>query len=612
MDHTLFESQQTHSEDSKLLSVPIGEDAHIQTLPGSKHFAKFNIFYALSLTTTTAALLVAADNLQWSSTGKFYHLVANNRASVQIVIQVLANLLGLIQVTAICRLINYATRIRFNSAVISLDTLRAWVALSTARIDWDLPAVWVLPLMILVIFTILPAAFWAGAMTPVSTTISIQQPLLVPSYKNISLIRSYPAEAESSDASPFVRNVNGFFTYHAGVHFSDRILSDAASATSSNNSVRQHAKFDDTGYKYLGRSYGMGAATGLGDSTITSNTLATQYEYQEAGYSASVSCIYNTSTALSIHKQSEYLYAVTGHLPDSSPEYREYGNHPGIDDKAIVAISMCSSDVCPRRYLAIVAGSSYKMLNATQCAIDFVPMLFNVSVEIVDRNISVVPAMEIDNSDFERNVTRTAMFHIHDISAIETTFYTSTLGNALNSSITGWIMSHPDVKYEDAALAGLEQAFLAMTDNVLAILGSAQVVVGNFSETANAIVRLKALRFGSAIYIYSIFSVNTLIILAFTAEALRTRGWKKLMYFDYLDARALVVSSFIGGQEFTHTKVETERHYKTAIGGVLVRLQVRDRMVAMRYAGLATNSSVSVRMERYPQQAIGTCIPETH
>jgi hypothetical protein len=99
---------------------------------------------SVSPTTTIACMLGVANDLDWSRTRGFYQLVSANRASVQIVIQVLANALSLIHVTAICRLINYATRIHFSKTTISLDTLRAWVALSMAQMDWDLPIAWLL------------------------------------------------------------------------------------------------------------------------------------------------------------------------------------------------------------------------------------------------------------------------------------------------------------------------------------------------------------------------------------------------------------------------------------------------------------------------------------
>ena len=577
----------------------MASNVHHASNSGPKHLSKFNIFYALSFTTTIACLLVAANELEWRQSGELYLLVTSNRASAQIFIQVLANLLGLIHVTAICRLINYTTRIRFSKSPVSLGTLQAWIALSAARMDWNLPTVWLILLALLTATTLVPSALWAGAITPVLTTTVIQGSLLVPSYRNVSLIKQYPAEPSSPDASPFVRNAQGLFTYQVGMQFAGNILSSAANANGLNNLSHPHAKFDNTRYTYFGRSYGVGATVGLGDLAITGNPLATQYTYQEVGYSTQVSCIYNMSNAMSIGKESTYLYGVTGYLPDSPPSSPEYVNYVGTDEKAIVALSVSTNEPSPRRYLAIVAGSSYDFLNATQCTIDYTPMLFNISVAIAGQNISVVPDVQIADFDPKRNLTRTVMTHFSAVSAIETNFYLSQVGNALNSSIAGWKLSHPGASDDEATLAGLEQAFLAMADDILVGFGSAQYVVGNFSETVASLVRVNALRFGTAVYIYAIFVINALVVLAFVIEALRTHVWRELVNFDYLDSRALVVAGSMGGRGIADAASQTAKSADGDLGRMLVRLQQRDDIVAIQYAGTAREFAADVKPMKY-------------
>lgn len=305
---------------------------------------------------------------------------------------------------------------------------------------------------------------------------------------------------------------------------------------------------------------------------------------------------------MSIVEESTYIYGVSGYLPDSPPGSEEYVNYAGIGDSEIVAFLVAHSDLSPRRYLAIVAGSSYNALNATQCAIDFTPMLFNISVGIANRNISVVPAMEIADINPERNLTRTVVEQVSGISTIETTFYTSVVGNALDSSIAGWKISHPNASNETATLAGLEQAFLAMIDDVLVGFGGAQYVAGNFSKTTTAQVHVNALRFGSAVYIYAIFTVNAFIVLVFAAEALRTRGWRKLIQFNYLDSRTLVVGGSMGGRGIADAALRVGRSANGGMGRTPVRLINRDGIVAIRYAGIARESS-PVGMTRYSRLA---------
>ena len=383
------------------------------------------------------------------------------------------------------------------------------------------------------------------------------------------------------------------------MQFAGNILSSAANANGLNNLSHPHAKFDNTRYTYSGRSYGVGATVGLGDLAITRDPLATQYNYQEIGYSTQVSCIYNMSNALSVVNESTYLYGVRGYLPDSPPHSPEYVNYVGTDDEAIVALSVSTNDHSPRRYLAIVAGSSYNFLNATQCAIDFTPTLFNISVAIAGQNITMVPDVQVADFDPIRNLTRTAMTHFSGVSAIETNFYLSQVGNALNSSIAGWKLSHPGASDDEATLAGLEQAFLAMADDILVGFGSAQYVVGNFSETAVALVQVNALRFGTAAYIYAVFVVNALVVLAFVAEALRKHAWRELASFDYLDSRALVVGGSMGGRGIADAASQSAGSTDGDVGRMLVRLRQRDDMVAIQYTGTGNEFDSDVRPMKY-------------
>jgi hypothetical protein len=239
-------------------------------------------------------------------------------------------------------------------------------------------------------------------------------------------------------------------------------------------------------------------------------------------------------------------------------------------------------------------------LNATQCAIDFTPVLFNVSVGISSRNITVTPAARVADFNPGRNLTRTVMRQFSDISSIETNLYTSQVGNALNSSIAAWSIYHPGSSKDTATLAGLEQAFLAMTDDVLVAFGSAQLVVGNFSQPTTSLVHVNAIRFGSAFYAYAIFAINATIVLAFAAEATRTRGWRKLIHFEYLDSRTLVVGSSMGGSGIADAVLEAERCANVGIGRVPVRLQTLAETVAIQYAGMAGEQGLNERMKRSP------------
>jgi hypothetical protein len=60
-------------------------------------------------------------------------------------------------------------------------------------------------------------------------------------------------------------------------------------------------------------------------------------------------------------------------------------------------------------------------------------------------------------------------------------------------------------------------------------------------------VYVYALQFGQPSYIYAIFSLNLVIIIAVVCEAFRTTGWSNLGRFNYLDPRDLIIAASRGG-----------------------------------------------------------------
>jgi len=119
------------------------------------------------------------------------------------------------------------------------------------------------------------------------------------------------------------------------------LLNSLSEASSSNFSVPQHKKLDNSGFSFYGRSYGVGSGVGLVDSPtlVTSQNASnkpsvTYYEYAEIGYISGVRCIYNESSNLSFadlqwiqgqdsHKVVTVLQAV-GSLPMSRSAMQYY------------------------------------------------------------------------------------------------------------------------------------------------------------------------------------------------------------------------------------------------------------------------------------------------
>lgn len=293
--------------------------------------------------------------------------------------------------------------------------------------------------------------------------------------------------------------------------------------------------------------------------------------YTEPGYLTNVKCIYNTTSNFTLSEVGEWLYAAAGTLPDSV-QGPEYSNYIGHNSEAIVAIGVSYSQLSPRRYLAITAGQHYANLNNTQCEFDFQPWTFRVNVDLRNLNISVTPlrSLSLRSFDEDRNISRTVVRQFELLSNDLTNLYDSLLGQALNSSIAAYTMAtwdtRPPLTPEARTLGGLTNSITAMADDMLLAYGTAQLMVGTrlapeFSTAHDVTARVAVfgLQFGQPLYIYAVFALNAVILVALFCESVRTDSWRKLTRFDYLDPRDLIVAASRGGVQLANAADEISR-----------------------------------------------------
>ena len=397
------------------------------------------------------------------------------------------------------------------------------------------------------------------------------------------MVKEWPSEIGRS--GPLLRTTEGLFSFSPGVRMLGSLLASAASATTVDGGIRQHPKFDNTRYTYNGRSYGVGASVGLADGPITKNPLALSYVFQENGLRGDVECIYNSSTEFVIASESDPdIYPAHGNLPDSGNS-QEWSTYFGHSSDAIVAIGVTTNNETTKHILGIAAGTSYAALNATQCSVIFTPKIFNISVSLSDHSINVTETANGDDFPASKNLTRTLIRQFELITNDQTSLYVSVIGDSFNSSIASYNSSvasnaSPDPSEASATLAGLTNSVTAMVDDLLIAYASAQLMIMNDSSLASTTVDVKAFSTGSGLYIYLTFAINALVVLVLAEEALRTRGWKDLLYFDYTDPRSLIIGASKGGCAIAYAvdKVWTDRtrpiykYSSTGIGKVRVTL----------------------------------------
>ncbi|KAF8852238.1 hypothetical protein BDZ45DRAFT_630624 [Acephala macrosclerotiorum] len=532
--------------------------------PSSSSQWEYTLFLRVLLTTAISAILFASDHqgLVLSLSSSSFDTLSKNRATVQIIVQLLSNIFALCQVTALCTLINRATRLRFIRTEASLDDLQFWSHLCTPSMTWRLPFKYLIALLIFIGFTMVPSALWAGALSPISVSTTHISSVMIPSYQNASLIREYPSEFDSK-TSPQIRTPKGVFTYRVGVTMEGSLLSTAASATTVDGSPRNHVKLDDSGYTYIGRSYGVGASAGLTDTNILTDKLTTSYSYQENGYNTKVQCIYNSSAEFLLYQDSElWIYEAIGQLPNSYGTAEE-STYVGHSNASIVAIGVAARQTNGTQYMGIAAGPNYAFLDKTQCSIDYLPTLFNITVDVQARNITIAPILDGEDISPSGNLSHTATRQLELISNDQTNLYQSLLGNSFMASIgdynTSQVNSSVPLTETSSTLAGLTNSVTAMLDAILVGYASAQLMVGNQTTATEAIVTTTTMKIGQRLYIIAIFVLNLVIMLVILEEAFRTGLWKGLGEWDYMNIKDVVLSSRKSGKDLENGHGNKER-----------------------------------------------------
>jgi len=187
------------------------------------------------------------------------------------------------------------------------------------------------------------------------------------------------------------------------------LLNSLREASSSNSTVSQHKKLDNSGYSFHGRSYGVGASVGLvgvsslvsQDSNHSAQQTTTRFTFEENGYISQPRCIINQTADLRFvdlgvingtFSDQPYAYAGTVNA------FRGTGNLPtgpwlGFTTTGIVTsgstFSLAATANDTHYFYGLVGGEFYAILDKIQCSVTFEPATFKVDVDVLAKNITV-------------------------------------------------------------------------------------------------------------------------------------------------------------------------------------------------------------------------------
>ena len=435
--------------------------------------------------------------------------------------------------------------------------------------------------------SLLPGALWAGAITPVDTLKLSMGQMLLPGWRNTTALQN---NYHSNFRNLYQLNtVEGLFSYKPEFDLQGTILGLVAQASNPG----PHAKLDKTGYLYEARSFGVGASVGLMDQAFPNNTKS--YNFTELGLQSHTSCIYNETADLSmgedlLPQDGGYLYSlfdVNDYLPVAGESVFVEATAFGFNTGQIVSLFTATSGLS--NTLGIIAGGGsgkdqyYGPLNNIQCDIIFSPTTFSLSVDRIHRNISVFPIDDVDMPPYGQLVINRTLGAISTMSTVLTTAYVSMLGQALMHNIANVPVGPGNVSVSN--LLGVSDSVDSFIDNILLSYASAELMITKDFLPSDVVSEEEAIVFGKPVYIYLIFTTNLIIFLVYFAEALRTRGWRDLTTFNYMDVKTVIVGASMGGTGIAD-KVNTLHEQK----GSTWRAETKDRIAGQVHAQLEKSS----------------------
>lgn len=530
---------------------------------------KLLIFPSIIATTFVSLVLLVSLKRDWTIHDDYYDRIVNNRATTQLIVQILAGLLGVGQISAVRGAINFWARQRLSRRPVSLDALSFYTSLSTANVNWSLPTSSLSAILATMVIASVPSALWAGALTPIDGTAKLVTSGFVPVavYSNISehLWKNQSWFSSGSDYAVFKQTPSGMYSY--GPH-RDRFsffINSGSTASSLNGTAPRNKKGDNSNYNYIGRSYGAGASVGVLDASLTvSNRHLRRYSYFETTYNTQWSCSYNFSMATSLKKRSDKVWFAAN--PEESGGYNlaDLGTigPPQIVGSSSWHKAKWNDEECrkqnttePNLHLSLVTTDEYKELNATQCQALLTPTDFLVDVNVVDGSILVIPQNAtnvVKELDCFGLTSWRAADTLSALAMISTTSYTSAIGNMLRNNIFSVKQQKTSETDERKTLRGIEESLQALADQFLFSSAGAQLVIANDTIAAPVVGEIDALRIGQGVYIWAIFVVNTMVLLAICFEAVRTRLWYGLPKLNFADVKTAIVVSSYGGRSIAN------------------------------------------------------------
>ncbi|KAF5970894.1 hypothetical protein FCOIX_10117 [Fusarium coicis] len=508
-----------------------------------------------------SAIAVPLSRYKGFSSDGVIRFISDNRTLISIFVQVLSTLLALSQTYVVTSLVGLATNARLHRDPPRLDTFKLLQAITTKSPIFGGGMKELLISVISLLLLQLPAALWAGSITPTINELTETTAVQVPDFDQATseYWASRCVPAQGCDELLGGTQDLGTFSYVNWKARTGLLANSVSQASSRNFSTPAYQKLDGTGYSYHGRSYGVGSAVGLLQPTYLGDpdAIIRRYSFVEFGYYSNVSCHYNRSSQLSFSKSNRVStpggiygpqgYWVGGSLPNGPWEgFPTWGVLYEGFTTSIAAVNNQS------RYMyGFLAGDAYSMLNQTQCEVWFTPSRFNVSVDVDAKNISVtLSQLDVSDIDPSRALANISFHGVGYLSQTLTTLYTSVLGDSFRRNVEN-VQSRAkrqEVTDQDVFEA-VQDGFGLLLDHFLEGSGAAQVMLLRKTKPMAGTITVQVFRIGAFLPALSLLSISLLIAVAVAVLYSRYGLWSKIRSdaeCDFMDFKSAILGSLKG------------------------------------------------------------------
>ncbi|KAJ4179641.1 hypothetical protein NW755_012366 [Fusarium falciforme] len=402
----------------------------------------------------------------------------------------------------------------------------------------------------------LPAALWAGSITPVLTEAQYEALIPIPYYSQSTAAYWATRCAPAEPCDQLLGGISdmGTFSYVAWKTRTGLLLNAVSQASSRDSSIPQHQKLDATGFTYHGRSYGVASAVGLVQPQLFNGTVGTiqNYSFFEDGYECQVSCQYNKTSQLSWIKSDLVgtpggIYAPQGYWANGSLPNGVWDGFPTwavVNEGFATALAAVNSQ---SRYMyGFLAGNAYAVLNQIQCEAKFSPTRFKVEVDVSAKNISVIPVATGSDIDPSRALANISFHGAGYLSQTLTTLYTSVLGDSFLRNIDNVrVHNNRTQAIDQDVINAVEEGLETLIDDFLGSTGAAQVALLQETRSTQGFVVLEAYRIGNFPIATTTLSLVAIIGLAALGNFITLGLWHKICSKpdpDFLDFKTAIVS----------------------------------------------------------------------